>query len=174
TCSVTTRIEHTHTPTHLPIHVLIIKFRLLKLPLIRQACVPKMAPPRVTTKKKDDSKDNSVSYEGDFFQFSPLFISIIIIFLMIFYWFVCYNIDVVPLHSMGPFGTFVSYLANNHLKLLRLGRMMFSRVTSFQWMFQTALVGFPSLGLLLRHRKQREIASKKFLLVLEKLKERVM
>ncbi|XP_027049907.1 uncharacterized protein LOC113677309 [Pocillopora damicornis] len=129
-----------------------------------------MAPPRVTTKKKDDSKDNSVSYEGDFFQFSPLFISIIIIFLMIFYWFVCYNIDVVPLHSMGPFGTFVSYLANNHLKLLRLGagfayrisrRMMFSRVTSFQWMFQTALVGFPSLGLLLRHRKQREIASKK-------------
>nr|XP_058946142.1 uncharacterized protein LOC131774137 [Pocillopora verrucosa] len=140
-----------------------------------------MAPPRVTTKKKDDSKDNSVSYEGDFFQFSPLFISIIIIFLMIFYWFVCYNIDVVPLHSMGPFGTFVSYLANNHLKLLRLGfrfaviahlleagfayrisrRMMFSRVTSFKWMFQTALVGFPSLGLLLRHRKQREIASKK-------------
>ena len=77
--------------------------------------------------------------------------------------------------------------------------MMFSRVTSFKWMFQTALVGFPSLGLLLRHRKQREIASKKvnwlspavmiivfslvnrassffiqFLLVLEKLKERVM
>lgn len=45
-----------------------------------------MAPPRLTTKKKDDSKDNSVSYEGDFFQFSPLFISIIIIFLMIFYW----------------------------------------------------------------------------------------
>lgn len=160
-----------------------------------------MAPPRATTKKKDDSKDNSVSYEGDFFQFSPLFISIIIIFLMIFYWvsvdscvfvrdhlggervhisqseltylnwskttrsnkrasetrnktvyefskeeiilsisiryfellhnvlifmstflqFVCYDIDVVPLHSMGPFGTFVSYLANNHLKLLRLG-----------------------------------------------------
>ena len=160
-----------------------------------------MAPPRVTTKKKDDSKDNSVSYEGDFFQFSPLFISIIIIFLMIFFWvsvdscvfvrdhlggervhisqseltclnwskttrsnkraletrnktvyefskeeiilsisiryfellhnvlifmstflqFVCYNIDVVPLHSMGPFDTFVSYLAKNHLKLLRLG-----------------------------------------------------
>ena len=45
-----------------------------------------MAPPRLTTEKKDDSKDNSVSYEGDFFQFSPLFISIIIIFLMIFYW----------------------------------------------------------------------------------------
>ena len=80
--------------------------------------------------------------------------------------------------------------------------MMFSRVTSFKWMFQTALVGFPSLGLLLRHRKQREIASKKvnwlspavmiivfslvnralftssffiqFLLVLKKLEERVM
>ena len=40
-------------------------------------------------------------------------------------------------------------------------RMMFSRVTSFKWMFQTAVFGFPSLGILLRHRKERELASKK-------------
>ncbi|XP_022801129.1 transmembrane protein 254-like isoform X2 [Stylophora pistillata] len=79
-----------------------------------------MAPPRVTT-RKDNSKDNPALYEGDFFQLSSLPISIIIIFLMIFYWFVCYNVDVVPLHAMGPAGTFVSYLAKHHLKFLRLG-----------------------------------------------------
>jgi len=40
-------------------------------------------------------------------------------------------------------------------------RMMFSRVTSCKWLLQTALVGFPSLGLLLRHRKERELAENK-------------
>ena len=45
----------------------------------------------------------------------------VLIFTSTFLQFVCYNMDVVPLHSMGPFGAFVSYLAKNHLKLLRLG-----------------------------------------------------
>jgi len=35
--------------------------------------------------------------------------------------FVCYDIDAIPLHVMGPFGKFVLYLANNHLKALRIG-----------------------------------------------------
>ncbi|KAL9964184.1 hypothetical protein ACROYT_G027779 [Oculina patagonica] len=130
-----------------------------------------------SSKKKDDSNAN----DEDFFQFSPLPISIVIVSLMILFWFVCYRIDAVPLYALGPLGQFVSYLANNHLKLLRLGlrfalmahfleagfayricrRMMFSRGTSFKWMFQTAVVGFPSLGLLLRHRKERELRNKK-------------
>ena len=46
----------------------------------------KMAPPRVATKKQDDSKDNSVVYDGDFFQVPPLPLCIVIIILLIFYW----------------------------------------------------------------------------------------
>ena len=34
--------------------------------------------------------------------------------------FVCYDIDAIPLHALGPLGRFVSYLASNHLKELKL------------------------------------------------------
>ncbi|KAJ7390694.1 hypothetical protein OS493_023407 [Desmophyllum pertusum] len=146
-----------------------------------------MAPPRVlpsskTSKKKDESKDiSAAAYDEDFFRVSPIPLTIVIVLLMILFWFVCYKIDVLPLYALGPLGQFVSYLANDHLKILRLcfrfalmahfleavfayrisRRMNFSRVTSFKWMFQTALVGFPSLGLLLRYRKDRELAKEK-------------
>lgn len=44
-----------------------------------------------------------------------------VIFISIILQFVCYKIDAIPLHVLGPIGQFVSYLANNHLKELRLG-----------------------------------------------------
>ncbi|XP_020606300.1 uncharacterized protein LOC110045048 isoform X2 [Orbicella faveolata] len=81
-----------------------------------------MAPPRVPpSRKKDDLKDDAATDDGDFFQFASLPLSIAIVILLIFYWFVCYDIDAIPLHVLGPFGQFVSYLASNHLKELRLG-----------------------------------------------------
>jgi len=40
-------------------------------------------------------------------------------------------------------------------------RMMFSGGTSIKWMLQTAILGFPSLGISLRQRKERGLKKKK-------------
>ncbi|CAH3030281.1 unnamed protein product [Porites evermanni] len=140
-----------------------------------------MAPPAPSSRKRVNVKEEAKTDEREFFQLSPLPLSIFIIFLLILYWFVCYNVDALPLQALGPLGKMLAYLESNYLKALRLGfrftimvhlleagfayrvcrRMMFSHLTSFKWLVQTLVVGFPSLGTLLRYRKERELRKNK-------------
>lgn len=140
-----------------------------------------MAPPGPTVRKRDYVEDDAKLFDGDFYRMPPVLLSIFIVGAIVFFWLICYDSDAVPLHAMGSFGKFVLYLMANHMKMLRLGfrflvmvhvmeggfayricrRMNFSRATSFKWLVQTAVVGFPSLGLLLRYRKEREDAKAK-------------
>ncbi|CAH3172571.1 unnamed protein product [Porites lobata] len=140
-----------------------------------------MAPPAPSSRKRVNVKEEAKTDEREFFQLAPLPLSIFLIFLLILYWFVCYNVDALPLQALGPVGKVLAYLASNYLKALRLGfrfaimvhlleagfayrvcrRMMFSRLTSFKWLVQTFVVGFPSLGTLLRYRKERELRKNK-------------
>ncbi|XP_067045529.1 transmembrane protein 254-like [Acropora muricata] len=140
-----------------------------------------MAPAGPTVRKRDYAKEDAKRFEGDYYRLPPFVLSIVIVISLVFFWLVCYDTSAIPLDAMGPFGKFVLYLTANHLKMLKLGfrfvlmihvmeagfayricrRMKFSRGTSFKWLIQTAVVGFPSLGLILRHRKERELAKVK-------------
>lgn len=55
----------------------------------------------------------------------------------------------------------VIFQYNMKMTLHPFRQMMFSHTTSFKWVVQTAVLGFPSLGLLLRHRKDRDLAKRK-------------
>ncbi|KAK2566782.1 hypothetical protein P5673_009461 [Acropora cervicornis] len=120
-----------------------------------------MAPAGPTVRKRDYAKEDAKRFDGDYYRLPPFVLSIVIVISLVFFWLVCYDTSAIPLDAMGPFGKFVLYLTANHLKMLKLGRMKFSRGTSFKWLIQTAVVGFPSLGLILRHRKERELAKVK-------------
>ncbi|KAM3606618.1 uncharacterized protein V6R79_019775 [Siganus canaliculatus] len=113
---------------------------------------------------------------SDYFKRSSLFWMITVTLSMTFFTTIVFTPETIPFQHLGPFGTFCTYLVDNHADMMykvfcaawaiHVLEALFAMMqcskkgitdtsTRFLWFIQTFLFGFASLGLLIKYDPKR-------------------